>query len=102
MDSKRNGLVDVTRMICAILVVAIHTNLGKENELTWILFQTIARIAVPYFLVVTGWFFYRNTLKNHRAIFKYIMNLLRAYLIASIPFAVVFVIRNNKSGTFFR
>lgn len=101
MDSKRNGLVDVTRMICAILVVAIHTNLGKENELTWILFQTIARIAVPYFLVVTGWFFYRNTLKNHRAIFKYIMNLLRAYLIASIPFAVVFVIRNNKSGTFF-
>lgn len=30
------------------------------------------------------------------------MNLLRAYLIASIPFAVVFVIRNNKSGTFFR
>ena len=24
------------------------------------------------------------------------------YLIASIPFAVVFVIRNNKSGTFFR
>ena len=102
MDSKRNGLVDVTRMICAILVVAIHTNLGKENELTRILFQTIARIAVPYFLVVTGWFFYRNTLKNHRAIFKYIMNLLRAYLIASIPFAVVFVIRNNKSGTFFR
>lgn len=49
-----------------------------------------------------GVVFYRNTLKNHRAIFKYIMNLLRAYLIASIPFAVVFVIRNNKSGTFFR
>ena len=102
MDSKRNSLVDVTRMVCAFFVVAIHTNLGIENELTWILFQTIARIAVPYFLVVTGWFFYRNTLKNHRAIFKYIMNLLRAYLIASIPFAVVFVIRNNKSGTFFR
>lgn len=60
MDSKRNGLVDITRMACAFFVVAIHTNLGKENELTWILFQTIARIAVPYFLVVTGWFFYRN------------------------------------------
>ena len=40
-----------------ILVVSIHTNLGKENEWTWILFQTITRIAVPYFLVVTGCLF---------------------------------------------
>ena len=63
-------------------------------------FQTIARIAVPYFLVVTGWFFYRNILINQRVIFKYIMNLLRAYLIASMPFAAVFAIKNNKSGTF--
>lgn len=83
-------------------VVAIHTNLGIENELTWILFQTIARIAVPYFLVVAGWFFYRNILINQRVIFKYIMNLLRAYVIASLPFAVVFIIKNNKSETFFR
>lgn len=67
MDSKRNGLVDVTRMICAILVVAIHTNLGKENELTWILFQTIARIAVPYFLVVTGWFFLSKYIKESQS-----------------------------------
>ena len=100
MDSKRNSLVDVTRMVCAFFVIAIHTNLGIENELTWILFQTIARIAVPYFLVVTGWFFYRNILINQRVIFKYIMNLLRAYLIASMPFAAVFAIKNNKSGTF--
>ena len=28
------------------------------------------------------------------------MNLLRAYLIASMPFAAVFAIKNNKSGTF--
>ena len=83
-------------------VVAIHTNLGIENELTWILFQTIARIAVPYFLVVAGWFFYRNILINQRVIFKYIMNLLRAYVIAALPFAVVFIIKNNKSETFFR
>lgn len=82
-------------------VVAIHTNLGIENELTWILFQTIARIAVPYFLVVAGWFFYRNILINQRVIFKYIMNLLRAYVIAALPFAVVFIIKNNKSETFF-
>ena len=72
MDSKRNSLVDVTRMVCAFFVIAIHTNLGIENELTWILFQTIARIAVPYFLVV----------------------------IASMPFAAVFAIKNNKSGIF--
>ena len=70
MDSKRNSLVDVTRMVCAFFVIAIHTNLGIENELTWILFQTIARIAVPYFLVVTGWFFYRNILINQRVIFN--------------------------------
>lgn len=40
--------------------------------------------------------------KNQRAIFKYIVNLLRAYLVASLPFAVVFIIKNHKSETFFR
>lgn len=74
MDSKRNSLVDVTRMVCAFFVIAIHTNLGIENELTWILFQTIARIAVPYFLVVTGWFFYRNILINQRVIFNHLID----------------------------
>lgn len=39
-------------------------------------------------------------INKSRVIFKYIMNLLRAYLIASMPFAAVFAIKNNKSGTF--
>lgn len=81
-------------------VIAIHTNLGIENELTWILFQTIARIAVPYFLVVTGWFFYRNILINQRVIFKYIMNLLRAYLIASMHLRRFLLLRTTNQGLF--
>ena len=47
MNSKRNELVDEIRFICAIFVIAIHTKLGFENKITWIFFQTIARMAVP-------------------------------------------------------
>ena len=72
MNSKRNELVDEIRFICAIFVIAIHTKLGFENKITWIFFQTIARMAVPYFLVVTGWFFtriLRKIIKGYFSIF---------------------------------
>ena len=100
MNSKRNELVDEIRFICAIFVIAIHTKLGFENKITWIFFQTIARMAVPYFLVVTGWFFYKNFKENHKVIFQYISNLLKAYFVASLPFAVIYIVKNHTSDTF--
>lgn len=55
MRKNRNITIDIFRFYCALLVVTIHTNLFVENNGTiYVLWQTIARMAVPFFFTVTG------------------------------------------------
>ncbi len=59
MDTKRSyGGLDVFRMIAAFLVVAIHTSpLGTFSaEADFFLTRELARLAVPFFFMVTGHF----------------------------------------------
>ncbi len=58
VSTRRNGGLDIFRLIAAFLVVAIHTSpLSSLNETAdFILTRIIARIAVPFFLMVTGYF----------------------------------------------
>ncbi len=59
MDRKAQyGGVDWFRLICAVLVIAIHTSpLLCFGELPdFILTRILARVAVPFFLMVTGFF----------------------------------------------
>ena len=55
---KKYPLLDWFRMAAAILVVAIHTSpLSSLNESAdFILTRIIARIAVPFFFLITGFF----------------------------------------------
>lgn len=44
--------------------------------------------------------FYKNFKENHKVIFQYISNLLKAYFVASLPFAVIYIVKNHTSDTF--
>lgn len=57
-NMKKYPLLDWFRMAAAILVVAVHTSpLSSFNETAdFILTRIIARIAVPFFFLVTGFF----------------------------------------------
>ncbi|MDR2590122.1 MAG: acyltransferase [Oscillospiraceae bacterium] len=50
--------IDTFRFICALLVVGVHTYplLLISEELNFIVFHIFARIAVPFFLMATGYF----------------------------------------------
>ena len=57
-DKKQLGGLDYFRIAAACLVIAIHTApmSSFSNEADFILTGIIARVAVPFFFMVTGQF----------------------------------------------
>ena len=57
-ESKSYTGIDCFRMIAAVLIIAIHTSpLGTYSELgDFILTRVIARVAVPFFFMTSGFF----------------------------------------------
>lgn len=72
MEKRRNATIDFIRVIASILVISIHTT-------TWPIAMTIGRWAVPFFMVVTGYFYFLNP--NHDRLMKIIKNLLSLWVI---------------------
>lgn len=84
-NQKRYDSINIMRMICAFLVISLHTsifasiNLGLNSIVT----KGISRIAVPFFFISTGYFMVRNINKS-----GYIKNFVKKmsliYLIISV------------------
>lgn len=61
---KRLPLMDLAQFVAALLVILIHCGRLVENEvLHFVLKSLLARIAVPLFLVING-YFYREKQKR--------------------------------------
>lgn len=97
-DVKRYYCVDLTKFIMAIFVVAwhLHPALGISDSYDFYISGGIVRIAVPFFFVASGFFFFRKIdlydLK-WKYVKKYCHRLLIMYLIWS---AVYLPISLNK------
>jgi surface polysaccharide O-acyltransferase-like enzyme len=90
-SAKNNNAVDVMKFICAIFVVIIHAPplLSYNETANFILVEIIARIAVPFFFVCAGYFFFRKiniqngkieiNIKNFKPLKKFIKHLLTIY-----------------------
>lgn len=55
------NMMNIVKLICAVLVVMIHTSaLMSISEDLWVgTSLSICRVAVPFFFIVSGFFFYR-------------------------------------------
>ncbi|MBR0278261.1 MAG: acyltransferase [Clostridia bacterium] len=83
--------IDLTKFLCAILVVMIHVkplgNAPSKSLLDYVNFgiqNYIARIAVPFFFVSSGFLLYRKSSYIHFSIGfskKYILHMFRLYFI---------------------
>ncbi|MBE6090200.1 MAG: acyltransferase [Clostridium beijerinckii] len=85
MESKNDihyGMVDVLRLVFAIAVVSIHTMAFKSiNDDLWIATSMgIARLAVPFFFMVSGYFLY-NRIGSEKEPKSTIKHLLRIYFL---------------------
>ena len=97
--------LDLMKFICSVLVVMIHiTPFGEYEFLNFVIHNYVARIAVPYFFVTSGFLLFRKTSNddfNINYTFKYVLRLLRMYLIWSVVYFYLNyrIIINDERGS---
>ncbi len=87
--------INLMRLICAFMVIAIHIVPFNDSnyKVKFILIEVVPRIAVPFFFVVSGFFFSKNLEQNNKAI-RYIKKILFTYIIwSSIYFIYDYIIK---------
>lgn len=84
--------LDVARMVCALLIVMIHTSAARNTHplVQFYLEDVIARIAVPLFFAISGFLFFGKLkiengrivrcTENHRKLIRYTNRILCLYL----------------------
>lgn len=94
MEKKTYSTVDLFKLLAAVLVVFIHANTTKTDDFFNMFNYSFALMAVPFFFLVSGFFFYKglNSATNQ---FKYLLNYVKkllllygCWLLVSIPFSL--------------
>ena len=77
IKQSRNSSIDILRLVFAILIVAMHSSplIEISPTVSYIFTQIISRLAVPFFSVITGYYFFKsdNPYKFFNYIKKYIV-----------------------------
>lgn len=80
VSSKHCNLLDLVRVYCACLVIFIHMGLGPSFSLV----PCLARQAVPFFFLVSGFFFGNKVSQKGKILpmsFKYASSILPVYIV---------------------
>lgn len=109
INRQNYNAIDLAKFVCSILVVSIHIPpFGTSDELIIIRYLNygiqcyLARLAVPFFFVSSGFFLYKRlTLKAFciETVKKYILRMLRLYMIWSLiyfPLSFIAFFHNEK------
>ncbi|MEG0546556.1 MAG: acyltransferase [Oscillospiraceae bacterium] len=94
----RNCSIDIFRYICAVMVVALHTQPMEDfNEtIGYIFSEVIPRIAVPFFFAVAGYFYIGSMLSGKNTFVKHVKRLIIVYLSWSAIYLPFFIISAVK------
>lgn len=94
MERKNYYAIDIAKLISALFVVCIHTGplLDINKDANFVLVQILARLAVPFFFVASGFLFFRkidfkrewNDYENIKALRHYVGRLCKVYIIWTI------------------
>ena len=82
----RNKGLDILRIICALMIVFIHTN----NQSIYI--RSICRIAVPIFFMISGYLY-----DSHKSLKKQIVRVLKILLIATASYFVIYFLLYGRN-----
>lgn len=94
-DNKQLGGLDYFKILAALLVIAIHTSplASFSADADFVLTRILARMAVPFFLMVTGYFLLPQYLcgrtKNFQPLLRFFKKTLALYGIAVIVYLPV-------------
>lgn len=86
VDKKRNGSIDFFRVIAAAAIIMIHFS-GQFKPYA-IFESSFGKMGVPFFFLVTGYFYFNNTRRLHyfdlRQVFNYEKKMLILWLVWSL------------------
>lgn len=82
---------DKARLIAAFLVIAVHTYpfLSISPTIDILFSHIFCRIAVPLFLMITGYFIIPKALENKENLKQYIMKIIKLYFLVSIFYLLI-------------
>lgn len=106
MKQKLN--LDVYRFIAALMIVAIHVYPLSvfSEDLDYFFTRVLFRIAVPLFLMITGYFVIPAYEKNNNKLKTYILKILKIYMISILIYIPINVYTGNFNSfniiTFFK
>lgn len=87
---ERNASIDIFRIICALMVVSIHTGPLSEFGYNWwyLTAQILPRIGVPFFFCTMGYYYIGSLLKGQCKFWKTMKRLLVTYGLWSIIYYI--------------
>ncbi|URN94593.1 MAG: acyltransferase family protein [Candidatus Pristimantibacillus lignocellulolyticus] len=90
MIEKRDRAIDIAKLVMAVLVICIHTDPLESYSVTgnFILTRVIARVAVPFFFMAAGYYFWGKT-RSTAQVFKYLKKIAFLYLVWSAIYTLV-------------
>ena len=102
-DNREYPGIDLFRIVAVVLVVMNHTYPLEDisGSADFVLTRIIARIAVPFFFMVSGFFILPSVSgknKNYKPIFKSVKKLIRLYSIAILIYSPIYIYSGYISG----
>lgn len=88
---ERNVRLDYFKIFLSILVITIHTqNLwGEQSLFGWLISNGVARIAVPIFFIISGYFISQK-LEDNQRLKRYLRHILIIYIVWTIIYLPVY------------
>lgn len=85
--SKRNSLIDITKLFFSICIVFIHTGLADKIPYGYEIKELIFRLGIPFFFVCSGYYFAKNNINTREKLFIY----LKKIFIPFIFFGIIYI-----------
>ncbi|MEI6131717.1 MAG: acyltransferase [Bacillota bacterium] len=93
---NQTNLINIFKFFSALLVVSIHTRLFEDvnSTLSLVFTKVISDIAIPFFLIVSGYFYIKSLNTSKKFPLAYLKKILIIYSLWSliyIPYQLIFV-----------
>lgn len=98
VERKENGLVDITKVICALIVVAGHCYLADVPGFAW--YTNLVTLAVQIFFIFSGYFLVAaHTLEQEQKATNYVRHLFGMTMVWAVLYFVLNLLITDKSST---
>lgn len=84
---KNYNSIDIAKFVMAILVMTIHISTGLPAEIHSFISNGLARIAVPFFFLASGFFFFR---KKENLEFKNLLKTLKRIFLLFLGWTIIY------------